>query len=670
MILVLNRQQPLNGNNKICMKKLVLILIVILSFVSLHAQKLIEHKVTQGETIESIAKLYLVTPHDIMVLNPDTKQGLTTGNILIIPISKISDQKVPIEEKEIIGYRTIKVSRQETLYNLSKENNISIEDLKKYNTFLYSQPLKKGDKIRLPRYKTIVSQVTPKNTLKTYTVQPREGKWRVAYKFGMTIPDLEALNPNMNEVLQPGDQLVVPNIEMNDEKLVDDNYNYYTVQKSEGFMALNRKLGVTQQELEDLNPGLKESGLKLGMILKVPENSVTEVVTEDVESTNLTKKIENFSVKNLALMLPFRLNRIDVDSIAEAKNAIKNDGYLSLSLDFESGVLMALDSAKHLGISTNMKVFDTENQIAKVNTILRQNDFSNYDAVIGPLMPQNLESVALELKNDNVPVVSPFTIPEHLYDNVFQTIPSDELLEQTIINFVKADTLKKNIIIIADEKNRSKSNRLKSEFPTAKQIFSKKSKEGKDMYYVILDEIRGNFRKGLNVVFLETKNSGFVSNVTSMLNGLNGRNLAEVKEDPTINVEPIIYDIVLYTTNKSSAFEDETNVSNIHLSNLRFHYPSPNKTYDTSLPNSFVDKYRSVYGVNPSKYATRGFDLTFDILLRLSSGDDLFNASKSDLETEYVENKFRYSKKLFGGYYNEAVYVVKYEDMTIVEAKD
>ena len=650
------------------MKKLVLILIVILSFLSVQAQKLIEHKVTQGETVESIAKLYLVTPHDIKVLNPDIKNGLSMGNTLIIPISDMSSQNLPIEEKEIIGYRTIKVNRQETLYSLSKENNISIEDLKKYNTFLYSQPLKKGDKLRIPRYKTIVSQVTVKNTLKTYTVQPREGKWRVAYKFGMTIPELEALNPNMNEILQPGDQLVVPNIELNEEQSIDDNFSYYTVLKSEGFMALNRKMGVTQEELEALNPGLKESGLKLGMVLKVPANAMRDVTTEDIENTVLTRNLTNLSAKNIALMLPFRLNRIDVDSIAEAKDAIKNDGYLSLSLDFESGVLMALDSAKQLGISTHMKVFDTENQTAKVNAILRQNDFSNYDVVIGPLLPQNFERVASQLKDDNVPVVSPFTIPEHLYDNVFQTIPSDELLEQTIINFVKADTLKKNIIIIADEKNRAKSNHLKAEFPTAKQIFSKKSKEGKDMYYVIFDEIKGNFRKGLNLVFLETKNSGFVSNVTSMLNGLNGRNLAEQKEG--VVVEPIIHDIVLYTTNKSSAFEDEANVSNIHLSNLKFHYPSPNKSFNASMSNSFVEKYKSVYGVNPSKYATRGFDLTLDLLLRLSSEDNLFNASKSDVETEYVENKFRYSKKLFGGYYNEAVYVVKYDDLTIVEAKD
>ena len=651
------------------MKKLVLIFILTLSFVNvLQAQELIKHKVTQGETIETISKLYLVTPHDIMVLNPDVKKGLMTGNTLIIPITKINGQVPQGETKEIIGYRTIKVKRQETLYSLSKENNISIEDLKKYNSFLYSQPLKKGDKIRIPRYKTIVSQVTVENILKIYTVQPKEGKWRVAYKFGMTLPELEALNPNMNEVLQPGDQLVVPNVEVNDEQEVDDNFNYYTVEKSEGFMALNRKLGVTQAQLEDLNPGLKESGLKLGMVLKIPSNSKTDVVTEDLENTILTRHLNDFSTKRLALMLPFRLNRIDVDSVAETKEAIKNDGFLSLSLDFESGVLIALDSAKKLGISTNLKVFDTQNQLAQVSSILNINDFSNYDAVIGPLLPANFERVASELKNDNVPMVSPFTKPEHLYDNVFQTIPSEELLEQTIINYVKADTLKKNIIIIADEKNRDKSNRLKAAFPLAKQVFSKKNKEGKDLYYVILDEIRGNFRKGPNLVFLETSNSGFVSNVTSMLNGLNGRDVAEQKEG--VVVEPIIYDIVLYTSNKSSAFEDEANVSNIHLSNLNFHYPSPNRSFNVSMPNSFINHYKSIYGITPSKYATRGFDLTLDILLRLASHDDLYSGSQSDIETEYVENKFRYSKKLFGGYYNEAVYVVKYEDMTIIEAKN
>jgi hypothetical protein len=37
--------------------------------------------------------------------------------------------------------------------------------------------------------------------------------------------------------------------------------------------------------------------------------------------------------------------------------------------------------------------------------------------------------------------------------------------------------------------------------------------------------------------------------------------------------------------------------------------------------------------------------------------------------TEYVENKFAYKKKLFGGYYNDTVYLVKYDDLNIVEVK-
>jgi len=122
------------------------------------------------------------------------------------------------------------------------------------------------------------------------------------------------------------------------------------------------------------------------------------------------------------------------------------------------------------------------------------------------------------------------------------------------------------------------------------------------------------------------------------------------------------------TTKKEEAFEGE-NISNIDLSNLRFHYPSYNLDYDSESSNSFVKRYQRVYGGLPSRYATRGFDLTMDILLRLASADDLYKAADNAIETQYVENKFRYSKKLFGGYYNEAVFIVKYQDLKIVDVK-
>ncbi|WP_435412228.1 LysM peptidoglycan-binding domain-containing protein [Psychroserpens mesophilus] len=634
------------------MKKLLIILVTLLCSFSAIAQDYKTHKVKEGETIEQIAKQYLVTPFDIFALNPDAKKELKSDMILIIPTSGVKNDEILEDKKELIGYKTHKVKRKETLFSISQKYAVEIEDIKKHNTNLYSENLRKGDKLKIPRFKTIVNKVSLNNTIKKYKVQPKEGKWRVAYKFGITVPELEALNPNINEVLQPGDELNVPNISNNEEKAVDDEFNYYTVLKSEGYMALNRKLGVTQDQLETLNPELKEGGLKLGMVLKVPGNIKTTNVVIDVANTNLSSNLKNLSPKRIALMLPFGLNKVDVDSVQEAKKMMRTNGLLSVSLDFHTGVLMALDSAKQLGISTNLKVIDTKNQIAEISKILEANDFSEYDAVIGPLMPTSLERVASKLKRDNVPVISPLTMPTNLYDNVFQTIPSDDLLEQAIIKYVKKDSLPKHIVIISDSKHKAISDRLKSEFPLAKQIQSRKNKKGQEAYFMYQTDLENVFQTGTNIVFLETDNEGLASNVISMINGFNMND----KE------------IILMTTNKNKAF-DGKEISNYHLSNLKFHYPSVNKTIAVESRNSFVTKYMNEYNVSPNKYAVRGFDLTLDLLLRLASEDDLYKASSSDIETEYIENKFRYSKKMFGGYYNEAVYIVKYDDLTIVEAK-
>ncbi|WP_047547896.1 LysM peptidoglycan-binding domain-containing protein [Psychroserpens sp. Hel_I_66] len=635
------------------MKKLFLILAILFCSISMSAQDYKTHKVKQGETIESIAKQYMVTPFDIYALNPDAKKSIKPNTVLIIPTAGIKNEATQASLKELVGFKKHKVKRKETLYSISKEYGVEIEDIKKNNKRLYSENLRKGDKIQIPKYKTIVNKVSLNNTIKKYKVQPKEGKWRVAYKFGITVPQLEALNPNMGEVLQPGQEVNVPNISGNEEKTVEENYGYYTVLKSEGFMALNRKLGVTQEELEALNPELKESGLTLGMVLKVPADVKISNTVKDLENTNLSGNLKNLSKKRIALMLPYRTHRIDVDSINAAKKAIRKDAMLSISLDFHAGALMAIDSAKKMGISTYLKVFDTKNQSAEISKILSSNDFSDYDAIIGPLVPSHLDRVASDVKGDNVPVISPFSMPNTLYDNVFQSVPSSELLEDAIIKFVKSDSLPKHYVIISDSKHKRVSDKLKGEFPGAKQVFSRKDKKGAEAYFVYQTDLSNVFKNGKNIVFLETDNEGFASNVISMING----QMSTGK------------DIILMTTDKNRAFEGRE-ISNYHLSNLKFHYPSVNKTADiSSSTNSFIRDYRRVYNVSPNKYAVRGFDLTLDLLLRLSSEDDLYKASPSDIETEYVENKFRYTKKQFGGYFNEAVYVVKYDNLIIVEAE-
>jgi len=633
------------------MKNILTLILIVLTF-SISAQNYIEHKVEAGETIESIAKQYLVTPFDIYALNPDAKRKFQPNTILIIPNSKVKNEPVEAESRELMGYKKHKVKRKETLYGLSKKYNVSEEDIKKANRFLYSENLKKGDRIKIPKYKTFISKQTLNNTVKKYVVLPKEGKWRIAYKFGITVAELEALNPSMNEIIQPGDELNVPNIEDKEEKAIEAAYNYYEVLPKEGFFRLKVKTGLTQQQLEELNPELAITGLKAGMVLKIPATVDVSSKLSDVETTTLRTNLKNFSKKKLALMMPYQLDKIDVDAVEETKDRIKDNRRLSIVLDFHVGVMMALDSAKRMGISTDLKVFDTRNLPSTTRALLANNDFSNYDAVIGPIESTSFDRVASALKSDRVPVIAALNIPKEVYSNVFQTIPEGKLLRKTMIDFIKADSLKTQVIVIADQAHRSTSELLKKEFPNAKQFYSQKNKKtGKDDYYLPFVKLENVFQPGKTIVFLETDNDTFVSSVTSMINGF----IIEKTE------------IILVTLDKNRAFEGK-DIDNNHLSNLKFHYPSVNKDFDESKSNAFVKAYRKEYGVSPSKYVARGFDITLDILLRLATEDNLYEASSDAIETEYIENKFRYNKALFGGYVNEAIYIVKYDDLRIVKA--
>ncbi len=640
----------------------VLCLVFILSFHSASAQNFSTHPVKTGETITGIAAQYGVTTADIYALNPDAKKELKVNTILIIPISKAKKQDVAAPEvtiiKELVGYKQHKTSRRETIYSITKRYDITEDELKKYNTFLYANTLQKNDELKIPVFKTREVEVKP--TTKTYIVKPKEGKWRVAYKFGITVAELEALNPGISDSLQDGQELNVPNIGGSEEKVIDEKYSYYKVLPKEGFYRLKVKLGIEQEQLETLNPSLKETGLIDGMVLKIPyTNKFLGSDEGTATKVSLEHRTINTKTKHLAVMLPFRLNRVSFDSIQNTKKSIKSDAYLNASLDFYSGVLVALDSLKKLGVSLKVDVYDTNYQVSDVIKILNENDFKNVDAVIGPLTPDTFEKVASELKGLNVPVVSPIGTNIKMYDNVFQSRPSDDLLKSKIINYVKSDSLSRNVVIISDSKNNAVANEIKGEFAGAKMVYSRKNKQGVDVNFVYVEDIRGTLKPGKNYVFLETMNEGFASNVTSILASLH------TKSDSNPNGT----EIILVTSNFNPAFEGDQ-VSNEHLAKLQLHYATTSKTYKEEDHNSFVVNYTKTYNITPNKRAVKGFDLTMDVVLRLVTSDDLYASVNKAPLTEYIENKFSYKKKLFGGYINDAVYLVKYDyDLSIVEVK-
>jgi LysM repeat protein len=643
------------------MKHFLIFLGIILFSISSYAQNLKTHNVKTGETVESIAQLYKISTADIYALNPDAFSGIAIDSELIIPESFLDRLNSPLAEREIESYKVHKVRRKETLFSIAQIYNITIQDLKTHNERLRNKKLRSGKKIYIPIFKEN-SDPAYNSSLQLYTVLAKEGKWRIAYKFGISVPQLEALNPNMGASLNEGQQLNVPNIIISDKKQIEeDQFGYYIVKATEGFYRLEKKLGLSKELLVSLNPELEIEGLKLGMVLRVPKSSVKDIETALVFTTTLSDSLVDLTVKNIGLLLPFKTKSIDSDSLSLAREQLKRDGYINLSTDFYSGVAIAIDSAKQLGISVNLDVFDTNAKALDVKTILNEADFSKYDLILGPITSKNLELTAQHVLKDNIPVVSPFVNSKKSYSNLFQTIPDLDWMRSKMVSYVKTDTIPHRTLIIYDSKNTSTVTYLKKAFPSASLITSKTDKDGVEQFYLMLEDVQKVLLPGRTIVFLESNNEGFVSNVTSMLNAMNG--LTTLVDD---NETEIQRDILLMTTSKNKAFEGK-NVSNYDLSNLHFQYPAIN--FNMELPSAFQEKYLIKFGTFPNKYAIRGFDLTMDLLLRLSRFGTLYERA-TDIQTTYIGNKFKYTLQPNGGYKNEAGFILKYDDLEIIKVQD
>lgn len=604
---------------------------------SIAQQQYRNHSVQKGETVFGIAKAYNISTEEIYRLNPDAKAGIGVNSVLVLPSSDL----INIGSQEV-EFKKHRVKRKETLFSIAQKYNVSVDDIKKYNKHLYSKQLKKGERLNIPiaTIATIITDNSDSSTnseAKKHKVLAKETKYGIARKYGITLAELEALNPTMGESLQIGAELTVPSTSVLETATIeDDKFDFYEVLPKEGFFRLKVKLGLTQDQIVTLNPYAAE-GLKEGMILKIPKEN-TEGLSDNTMIINLENSIVNSERKHLVVMLPFLLDRVKNDSLEANRDILIKERTLRVALDFYSGVLMAAEFAKDRGIPVHIDVYDTQASERKVERIVSENNFKEVDAVIGPLLQKNVEKAAAELRGSDTPVFSPLTNRQvKLYSNLFQTLPTDDMLEEAMLDYLKERYDNQNTVIISDTKRSTQKAMLQAALPNAHAV---SPREGGFLY--VVDMEKKLIRNQENWVILESVDPVLVSNVVGLLNGM-----------------PPEYQIRLFTLDKNDAY-DYDDVSNMHLAKLGFTFPSINKSYDFEDRNPFLVSYQNKYGTLPNRYAVRGFDITYDVLLRLASADDIYDATNSDFETEYIENKFRYSKKIFSGYQNNASYIIKY----------
>ena len=371
-----------------------------------------------------------------------------------------------------------RVKKDETLTQIIDYYGISELQLNEYNPSLNKLGIKKRMLLRIPVYQKINPLDTKKQnksvkSFKTYTVKPKETKWRLAYEHGMTINELDSLNPQILNGLKIGQEIRVRNLDYS--KIIpekDSLYNYYQVLPSEGYYRVEKKLGVNRYTLDSLNPNLKNTGLQAGMILKIPDSLSGKLKIENdllIERVNLIDSTFKIGKLKIGLLLPFKAKEIIFDSIENTKKVLQERNLHTISLDFYTGVLFALQKASESGIEIELSTFDTENKKSKLKNIAVSGSLDTLDLIVGPLIPSNFDYISNQKNLINIPKIAPLSSkPVNFRKNVFQSVTDENFFRKKMFTFLEKELdTTHNIIIVADSKNNKVKNELHSRFPWA-----------------------------------------------------------------------------------------------------------------------------------------------------------------------------------------------------------
>ncbi|MGB7394244.1 MAG: peptidoglycan-binding protein LysM, partial [Pricia sp.] len=257
-----------------------------------------------------------------------------------------------------------------------------------------------------------------------------------------------------------------------------------------------------------------------------------------------------------------------------------------------------------------------------------------------------------------VPVIAPIPAESDLsLSNVFYSYTPNEVLRERLLSYAQEQYEDQNVVIIADSLNQTARDSILAKFPDSKvtEVIEEEKNIG-----INIDSLKARLSDEVeNWVFVETNNFKLVASVSSILNSLQN-SLLDIEEPDRDKLQ-----MRMFTTNRGASFENDV-ISSVHLSNLRFTYPS---VYRMPESSAFSRRYEKRFGSLPDRYAVRGFDLTYDLLLKLAYKNNLMEVSKFIGETEYSGNKFDYEIDPAQGYFNQASYIMTFEDLTIKQVK-
>ena len=167
--------------------------------------------------------------------------------------------------------QTYTVQSGDTLYGISKQFGVSVDELKRINN-LTSNTITKGEILKIPSTVTTID----------YVVKKGDSLYSIAKKFGITVDEIKSLNNLTSNNLAIGEQLMIkgstgdgpinPEEECIGTGYVEPQYIMYTVQRGDSLYTIARRYNTSVDNIKALN-NLTNNNLTIGEQLKIKEVS-------------------------------------------------------------------------------------------------------------------------------------------------------------------------------------------------------------------------------------------------------------------------------------------------------------------------------------------------------------------------------------------------------------
>ncbi len=639
---------------------------------------LTDYRVKRGETKFGLSKKFGISIAMLEQQNPHIINMLQTGHILKVDKTVTLKPKVSSNENEHV------VLKGETLWGISQQYQVNLKNLTTLNSDQLSEFLQIGQTLVIPNSQNINQTLSEDQ----YLVKRGETKYSLAKRFNMTIAELEEKNPQIVPMLMAGHKLDItnsinnntevvaendtaqPEVEIVEEKeelaevietssepdLVEteikeeeeeeeeeDGFIDYIIQPNETLYSLSKKSGITIEQLTTLNPKLL-TAVNKGDTIKIPASSkqvldqgkVTNIdaLSNDASSSSNNKSlVANLNIKQrngLYFYLPFSDIEYNARKL-KLKSPNEND---QKYYDFYQGALMAIDSAKALNLKFDITLIRKNNQINPDSKII-VDETNHENVVVIPFLEQDSRYPEI-ISNKKIPVIDILSnIGTYPNTIVYNSIPSEHSQKLKTLNYLANKDA--NVILISDLKEARNLDLVLKTIPKTKSLKVDNAGFFND------DELDNALKKDkLNYVILDSEQTIVFLNTTTALMGRLSN-----------------YDIQLVLID-SKLIPKQNEVSNMRYQILNLIYPTIASKEDTKDLNNFESNYERLYNTKPNMNAVIGFDVTLDLLLRLSQNSSFETTINTVLKSEHVQIKFDYQKINNFNYFNNGVYLMQY----------